>query len=589
MSRTPDGTEPAAPSGADGPTAPSGPGPGEAPEAPAAPTAPAAPADDRRRLRAPYVSLPGAWGALALACLSFTPSLLPRGGILQGVVSGILAAIGYGLGVVAAWIWRAFADRGPRPVTGRSWRAFLVTAVVLLGVAYGLGQYGQHRIRGLLGVTEYHLLPWILSPLVAFLLFALVLAGARGIRWVYRRVAGWLRRWIGERAARAVGGILVAVTGVLLFSGLLVDGLVAAANQAFSLRDGETDEGVRQPTSGLRSGGPGSFVAWESLGRNGRTFAAGGPTAAEITAFTGRVAREPVRAYAGLDTADETESRAARAVADLRRAGGFERRNLLVVTTTGSGWVDPAAVDSFEYLTGGDTASVALQYSYLPSWMSYLVDQSKAREAGRELFDAVYDFWSRLPADARPRLYVAGESLGSFGGETAFSGEYDLRNRTAGTLFAGPPHFNTLFRRFSDHREPGSPEVQPVYRGGRTVRFATDASAGIPPPDTPWEGSRVLYLLHASDPIVWWGPHLMYDEPDWIGEAPGDDVLESMVWVPFVTFWQVTADLPFATEVPDGHGHTYRAEYVDGWNAVLRPSDVTAEDLARLREIMARR
>jgi uncharacterized membrane protein len=32
---------------------------------------------------------------------------------------------------------------------------------------------------------------------------------------------------------------------------------------------------------------------------------------------------------------------------------------------------------------------------------------------------------------------VFGLSLGSFGGETAFSGEYDLRNRTAGALFAG--------------------------------------------------------------------------------------------------------------------------------------------------------
>ncbi|MEV6401176.1 alpha/beta-hydrolase family protein, partial [Streptomyces sp. NPDC051907] len=29
-----------------------------------------------------------------------------------------------------------------------------------------------------------------------------------------------------------------------------------------------------------------------------------------------------------------------------------------------------------------------------------------------------------------------------------------------------------------------------------------------------------------------------------------------MVWLPFVTFWQVTADLPFSTGVPDGHGHT---------------------------------
>ena len=135
----------------------------------------------------------------------------------------------------------------------------------------------------------------------------------------------------------------------------------------------------------------------------------------------------------------------------------------------------------FEYLTHGDAATVAIQYSYLPSWMSYLVDQSKAREAGRALFDAVYDPWSKLPAGQRPRLFVAGESLGSFGGETAFSGEYDLRNRTSGTLFAGPPNFNTLFREFSDHRDPGSPEIQPVYKDGRTVRFTNDAGTAIPP------------------------------------------------------------------------------------------------------------
>lgn len=41
------------------------------------------------------LSLPGCWGALALACLSFTPSLLPRG-FLQGLIWGITAAIGYG-------------------------------------------------------------------------------------------------------------------------------------------------------------------------------------------------------------------------------------------------------------------------------------------------------------------------------------------------------------------------------------------------------------------------------------------------------------------------------------------------------------
>jgi len=70
----------------------------------------AEPGKPRRLL---YVTLPGCWGALIVGCLSFTPSLLPRGGIVQGLVWGITAAIGYGLGVLAAWIWRAFADRSP--------------------------------------------------------------------------------------------------------------------------------------------------------------------------------------------------------------------------------------------------------------------------------------------------------------------------------------------------------------------------------------------------------------------------------------------------------------------------------------------
>ncbi len=125
---------------------------------------------------------------------------------------------------------------------------------------------------------------------------------------------------------------------------------------------------------------------------------------------------------------------------------------------------------------------------------------------------------------------MSGESLGSFGGETAFSGEYDLRNRTAGTVFAGPPNFNTLFREFSDHRDAGSPEIQPVYKDGRTVRFANDASRRRSrPTGQPWDGTRVLYLMHPSDPIVWWSPHLVFTEPDWIGEPPGKDVLEGDV------------------------------------------------------------
>jgi uncharacterized membrane protein len=538
----------------------------------------------RRQLHA---TLPGSWGALVFACLSYTPSLLPRDGLLQGIVCGVTAAIGYGLGVLLASIWRAFADRGPRPPRPAAWRVFLISALVLLGLSFALSQYWQSQIRGLMDITDYNVPLAVASPLIAAVFFGLLLLVGRGLRGVYRWTVKQLDRRIGRRAATALGWILVVALTFLVITGVLLDGLVSVADKAFSVRDTMTEDGVNQPSSTLRSGGPGSVVSWDSLGRQGRKFTGKGPTALDIQKVVGVPALEPIRAYAGLATAADTEARAIKAVDDLERAGGFQRANLVVFTTTGSGWVDPAMIDSFEYLSGGDSAAVAMQYSYLPSWLSYLVDQSKAREAGRTLFDVVYDRWSRLPQNQRPKLYVAGESLGSFGAETAFSGEADLRNRTAGTLFAGPPNFNTLFREFSDNRDAGSPEIEPVFKNGRTVRFASDAAAAIPPTGPAWDGTRVLYLMHPSDPIVWWGPHLILSEPDWIGEAPGQDVLEGMVWLPFVTFWQVSADLAFSTGVPGGHGHKYTTEQVDGWSAVMHGAGQDTAVLDRVKQVIA--
>ena len=556
---------------------------GPKPAAAAEPEASPPPAAGRRRFR---YTLPGAWVALAFTCLAFTPSLLPRSALLQGVVCGISAAIGYGVGVAGAWIWRAFADRGPRPTRPGAWRTFAVVAAVALVVAVVVGQWWQAQLRDLMGAPAPNPLLLVLLPLLGVAIFTGLVALSRALRGVYHRVAERLQRWMGRRAARALGWTAVVIGTWLVTSGLLLNGFASLADRSFSVRNSATADGVEQPTSPLRSGGPGSLVSWESLGRQGRTITGTGPTAEEITRWSGSEAKEPIRAYAGTVSAGDVEERAKLAVDDLERAGGFDRANLLVATTTGSGWLDSGAIDSFEYLTGGDSAIVAMQYSYLPSWLSYLVDQKKAREAGRELFDAVYERWSRRPAADRPRLYAFGLSLGSFGGETAFSGEYDLRNRTAGSLFAGPPNFNILYREFTDQRDPGTPEVEPVFRGGRTVRFTNDVVGGVPPAGA-WNGTRVLYLQHPSDPIVWWSPRLIWDRPDWLGEPHGRDVLDAMVWMPLVTFWQVTADLPLSTGVPDGHGHNYHREFVDGWARVLQPSGWTADKAEQLRDIIA--
>ena len=214
-----------------------------------------------------------------------------------------------------------------------------------------------------------------------------------------------------------------------------------------------------------------------------------------------------------------------------------------------------------------------MQYSYLPSWLSYLVDQDRARDAGRELFDAVYARWSDLPAGRpAPPVRQRREPRLVRRRRRAFSGEFDLRNRTSGALLAGPAE---LQRRstasFVDDRDPGSTEVAPVFRDGRTVRFSTDPDQPVPPVGEPWNDARVLYMQHPSDPVVWWNTDLILARPDWLEEPRGRDVVDAVHWIPFVTFWQVTFDLPFALDVPPGHGHSYSREYVDGWLAVLQP------------------
>ena len=57
-------------------------------------------------------------------------------------------------------------------------------------------------------------------------------------------------------------------------------------------------------------------------------------------------------------------------------------------------------------------------------------------------------------------------------------------------------------------------------------------------------------------------------------------------WIPFITFWQVTADLPFATGVPVGHGHVYTGEYVDAWADVLQPAGWSQSQAAELRSLI---
>ena len=230
-----------------------------------------------------------------------------------------------------------------------------------------------------------------------------------------------------------------------------------------------------------------------------------------------------------------------------------------------------------------------MQYSHLPSWLSFLVDQDGgARRRSRPVRRGLREVVAAAGRSDRPELYVFGESLGSFGGENAFSGEADLAVRTTERSSSALPTSTRCTASFVDGRDAGSPEIEPVFRDGRVIRFANRARESIPPDDQPWTGTRVVYLQHASDPVTWWSPDLILAPPRLAGGAARPDVSDSARWFPLITFWQLTADLALGFSTHPGYGHNYSGEHVDAWNAILQPEGWTPGMLDELRAKLRR-
>ena len=495
-----------------------------------------------------------------------------------------LPAIGYGIGVAAE---RAVRRVARRPAGGPSVRPVPVPAVVVPLVVGcrrddRLGAW-QDEARDLVGMS--HLAWWEGPPMVLLSVVvgvALIWVGTtigRGLRAVHRVFRRRLPAWLALPAT-----VLVAVA----FIGLIGSQVVVAANVIYEALDQGTNPGIDQPTLETVSGSPASLVAWDTMGLWGRDFAAGVTSRDQLLAYHGADAevRDPVRVFVGMRTADTIEERVAVAVRELERAGGFERNVIAVWVPGGSGWMDPNAARALEQLHNGDTAIVAVQYSYLPSFFSLVIDSSQAIEAGSLLFDAVHERWAALPrgtargSSSSARVSGPVEPRGRSSARTL-----PRRSRTSGAgptaaLIVGSLGWNPILRQLTDARDPGSPAWQPAYADGKTVRFATGGSR--PDPDTDWGPSRVLYLQHPDDPVAYPSLDSLWSPPAWMDEPRADGVPPDTGWFPIVSAVQAAADLSFAASLPSGFGHDYRVDYVDAFARIAPPDVWTDEDTARL-------
>lgn len=517
--------------------------------------------------------------ALYMWVISMEPTLLPKNWLWKGICSGILTFGGYVLGALVAkflrWVWKA----GHVQITAN--RVFLqrIVPVIALLLILEMGTrlwtfYGQTRDQAKeIGVSTLTPGSFLLSILVALLVFIALTAIIKSIAWLWRFVVAHSPKSFSRWVKIGIATFLVVPTVVISINDFLFESSMEYVDQKFAISDKKTPDDVDQPMETTRSGSPDSLSRWEDLGAQGKRFLAGGPRADKIAEVTGQEATEPIRIYSGLNKERDLKKSAELAVAEMKRTEAFCRPVVVLATSTGTGWLDEWQVAPVEYFTKGNSAIVSMQYSNVPSVIAFLRELEAPVEAGTILYQTVMEEVNRLPEGQRPAIYLAGNSLGSFGSQGAFSDKQEVLDGVAGALWAGTPHNTPLWRSLTEQRHKGSPEVAPVVDNGFNFRFANNSGQltvdafGRQLPE--WQFPRIVYSQQTTDPVVWWHPGLLLNEPDWLREPTGEGVPSAMHWRRGATFFQITTDLPLAGQAPSGYGHTYTEEMVPMWLAIL--------------------
>lgn len=529
---------------------------------------------------------------LAVAALFFagslSPSLLPRNFVVQGLLSGFALAVGYGVGVLLVWLW-LFLEI-PRPSDKRQRIARWITTVTVALVAVSFlwrATVWQNSIRQLMEMepvsTAY---PWRIA-LIAVVTGTLLLVVGRAFRFCWHWVHDKISSVVPRRVSYVLSTLVVLVGLILIANNVIARLALNVADAIFVRLDQVIDDGVEQPPDASDSGSAESLISWDSIGRFGKQFVVAGPTRESIGEFLGQEASKPLRVYVGLGDRETVEERAELALEELIRVGGFDRSVLVIATPTGTGWLDPGAVDTLEYLHVGDTAIVTMQYSYLPSWLTILVDPNRSRDSATALFNVVYAHWKTLPKDSRPKLYLHGLSLGALGSAASADLFTVFEDPIQGGLWSGPPFPSNVWARATRYRNPDSPIWMPKFRDGSMLRF-TGRENTLEHQGKRWGPMRFVFIQHASDPMTFFAPEMLYRSPACLTGKRGPDVSPYLRWYPILTFLQAGFDLPMATTVPPGYGHNFAPEsYIDAWIVVTQPEGWTPEDVARLKQRFA--
>jgi uncharacterized membrane protein len=385
---------------------------------------------------------------------------------------------------------------------------------------------------------------------------AAVTAVGTGLGVGYRASRHGLTRYLGPgitknvlaRAANA--GLWAAGTAGLYWAGV---SYIGRANE-------KVDPGYdHAPTSPLVSGSADSLAPFDELGQQGRRFVLDALEPELIESTMGEPATAPIRIFVGFNSHPiHSTSRTETALEEMERTGAYDRKFLLLISPTGTGWVDHTMIEAAEFFTRGDVASVCIQYGRYPSFLSL----QKVRQGRRQFRGLVWGVHQRLlgiPEDRRPTVLVFGESLGAWSSSDVVMKEgiegFD-RYSIDRALWFGMPHLAKWSKAGLDR--PG----QMIPDGTVGVFDRWDELAELTPEQR--DALRVVQVSHDNDPITHVDPSILYSRPDWLGEPRGRGVPDSQHWYPVVTFLQTMIDAANAMRNEPGQfrstGHDYRAD-----------------------------
>jgi uncharacterized membrane protein len=342
------------------------------------------------------------------------------------------------------------------------------------------------------------------------------------------------------------------------------------------------------PASPLVSGSADSLLPFADLGQQGRRFVTDVVTPELITEVMGEQAlAHPIRTYVGFNSEPIYQTgRAELALAELDRTGAFDRSHLLLVSPTGTGWVDHTLIETAEFLTRGDIATCCVQYGRYPSFLSV---QKVALGQGqfRLLLWGIRQRLAERPPERRPRVLVFGESLGAwtssdvvmFQGIEGFD-HYGIDR----ALWVGLPWLAKWSR---SGMTRGSSTLVPegtvaVFDRHEQLRALSDEQRAR---------LRAVILSHDNDPIAVLGPELLIRRPWWLADGQrGRGVPDQMHWRPLITFIQTAMDAANAmVSVPGkfgSFGHDYRADMVRFVHDAFGLPDAAEQQLGRIEQTL---